>query len=144
MASKPGSLYLNNEMDVLTDTRNKIHEDPLFAIKQQEVKAKKDVISNPIKMKKLRQEVLMTKLKKQLTKEKKRHRDDSSDEGNQQVQSTQIKKEIKKEDGDERPAKRFRSRSQSPPRKYMEVKKEERNDDYERRRDDRDGSLLLF
>jgi len=141
VASKPGSLYLNNEMDVLTDTRNKIHEDPLFAIKQQEVKAKKDVISNPIKMKKLRQEVLMTKLKKQLTKEKKRHRDDSSDEGNQQVQSTQIKKEIKKEDGDERPAKRFRSRSQSPPRKYMEVKKEERNDDYERRRDD--GSLFF-
>lgn len=147
VASKPGSLYLNTPLDVLNDTRNKILEDPLFAIKQQEIKAKRSVLENPIKMKKLRDEVMMAKLKKEFgkkDKKKKRNReDDSAEERDSKRRRSRSRsrspprssanrdgngladRDVKSEYGSGR-GRRSRSRSRSPPRSsssYRDVRR---------------------
>jgi len=75
--SKPGSLWLDQPAltsDSIQDKRAKIREDPLFAIKKEEQNQKTSLKNNPIKMEKLRKEILMRKLQEELKKEKKRKR----------------------------------------------------------------------
>jgi hypothetical protein len=75
--SKPGSLWLDQPAltsDSIQDKRTKIREDPLFIIKKEEQNQKTCLKNNPIKMQKLRKEILMRKLQEELKKEKKRKR----------------------------------------------------------------------
>jgi len=75
--SKPGSLWLDQPAltsESIQDKRTKIREDPLFTIKKEEQNQKTSLKNNPIKMEKLRKEILMRKLEEELKKEKKRKR----------------------------------------------------------------------
>jgi len=72
--SKPGSLWLDQPAltsDSVQDKRAKIREDPLFVIKKEEQNQKTSLKNNPIKMQKLRKEILMRKLQEELKKRKK-------------------------------------------------------------------------
>jgi len=71
--SKPGSLWLDQPAltsDSIQDKRTKIREDPLFLIKKEEQNQKISLKNNPIKMQKLRKEILMKKLQEELKKRK--------------------------------------------------------------------------
>jgi len=75
--TKPGSLWLDQpalNSDSIQDKRTKIREDPLFLIKKEEQNQKASLKNNPIKMEKLRKEILMRKLLEELKKEKKREK----------------------------------------------------------------------
>jgi len=103
--------------DSLQDKRAKIREDPLFIIKKEEQNQKTSLKNNPIKMQKLRKEILMRKLQEELKKEKKRKR-------HSEPPSTKKEKTERREGEGERYRKRHRDhpstrdRSPSPPRTY--------------------------
>ncbi|KAH8019704.1 hypothetical protein HPB51_021026 [Rhipicephalus microplus] len=52
---QPGSIFTMAPTNAAVDLENKIREDPLFAIKKQEMKTKKTLLSNPVKMKHLKE-----------------------------------------------------------------------------------------
>uniref|UniRef100_A0A2L2Y0Y4 Putative coiled-coil domain-containing protein n=1 Tax=Parasteatoda tepidariorum TaxID=114398 RepID=A0A2L2Y0Y4_PARTP len=65
------------------DLATKIREDPLFNIMKKEKEQKKNLLSNPVKMKQLQQLLqasLKTKSKKSKKSKKKKHQDDGSDD----------------------------------------------------------------
>eukprot|EP01126_Amoeba_proteus_P058770 TRINITY_DN7628_c0_g1_i6.p1 TRINITY_DN7628_c0_g1~~TRINITY_DN7628_c0_g1_i6.p1 ORF type:complete len:325 (-),score=101.62 TRINITY_DN7628_c0_g1_i6:78-1052(-) len=67
LAVKPGSLWLTEQQitaEGLNDLRTKIKEDPLFAIKKEEKLLKERIQNNPIKMKKLREQLEKGKKRK--------------------------------------------------------------------------------
>jgi len=105
--TKPGSLWLDQPAltsDSIQDKRTKIREDPLFIIKKEEQNQKTTLKNNPIKMQKLRKEILMRKLQEELKKEKKRKR-------NSEPSSS---KRDRREEGEERYSKRERSDHKDP------------------------------
>jgi len=72
---KPGALWLDQpalNSDSIQDKRTKIREDPLFAIRKEEQSQKTALKNNPIKMQRLREQILKEKLREELKKEKKR------------------------------------------------------------------------
>ncbi|CAN8001971.1 unnamed protein product [Ixodes hexagonus] len=78
---QPGALFTVATTSATVDLENKIREDPLFAIKKQEMKTKKTLLSNPVKMKHLRDMIersLEKKKKKKKKKRKKERRSSSS------------------------------------------------------------------
>jgi len=99
--------------DSIQDKRSKIREDPLFIIKKEEQNQKTCLKNNPIKMQKLRKEILLVKLQAELKKEKKRKRNS--------VPSKKEKTDRREGEG-EKYRKRHRSSSRdkkdSPPRTY--------------------------
>jgi len=109
--SKPGSLWLDQPAltsDSIQDKRAKIREDPLFLIKKEEQSQKTTLKNNPIKMQKLRKEILMRKLEVELKKEKKRKR------------HSETLKSVKRErtEGEGERSKKDRYRNHSPPRSF--------------------------
>ena len=75
--SQPGMLFLNS-VSAKNDMFTRLHEDPLLLIKQNELKKREDVVKNPVKMARIRQqleaEMAAKKEKKKRKKEKKRTR----------------------------------------------------------------------
>ncbi|KFU89344.1 Pre-mRNA-splicing factor CWC25, partial [Chaetura pelagica] len=85
----PGSIFAKSGANSVLDMANKIREDPLFMIRKREEEKKREVLNNPVKMKKIKellQNSLDKKEKKKKKKEKKKHkkrrrRSSSSDSG---------------------------------------------------------------
>lgn len=73
------SFYAEDTPASANETWARLHNDPLFAIKQQELAARKNVVSNPAKMMQLRQQVAAAlgsaKAAKKAKKEKKQKKD---------------------------------------------------------------------
>ncbi|CAN8006355.1 unnamed protein product [Ixodes pacificus] len=74
---QPGALFTVATTSATVDLENKIREDPLFAIKKQEMKTKKTLLSNPVKMKHLR-DMIERSLEKKKKKKKKRKKERKS------------------------------------------------------------------
>ncbi|KAM7294667.1 pre-mRNA-splicing factor CWC25 homolog [Ixodes scapularis] len=72
---QPGALFTVATTSATVDLENKIREDPLFAIKKQEMKTKKTLLSNPVKMKHLRDMIEQSLEKKKKKKKKKRKKE---------------------------------------------------------------------
>ncbi|XP_029428766.1 pre-mRNA-splicing factor CWC25 homolog [Rhinatrema bivittatum] len=84
----PGSIFASSGANFALDMASKIREDPLFMIRKREEEKKKEVLKNPMKMKKIR-ELLQSTLEKRGKKKKKekrkkhkkrKHRSSSSEE----------------------------------------------------------------
>lgn len=72
---QPGSIFTMAPTNAAVDLENKIREDPLFAIKKQEMKTKKTLLSNPVKMKHLKEMIEQSiKGSKKAHKKKKKER----------------------------------------------------------------------
>ncbi|XP_019493987.1 PREDICTED: pre-mRNA-splicing factor CWC25 homolog [Hipposideros armiger] len=85
----PGSIFAPSGANSLLDMASKIREDPLFIIRKKEEEKKREVLNNPVKMKKIK-ELLQMSLEKKDKKKKKekkkkhkkhKHRSSSSDRG---------------------------------------------------------------
>ncbi|KAK2503570.1 hypothetical protein MC885_009039 [Smutsia gigantea] len=83
----PGSIFAPSGANSLLDMASKIREDPLFIIRKKEEEKKREVLNNPVKMKKIK-ELLQMSLEKKEKKKKKdkkkkhkkhKHRSSSSD-----------------------------------------------------------------
>ncbi|KAM4623261.1 pre-mRNA-splicing factor CWC25 homolog [Discoglossus pictus] len=66
----PGSIFNSSTATSALDMANKIREDPLFMIRKREDEKKREVLKNPVKMKKIR-ELLQSSLDKKSKKKKK-------------------------------------------------------------------------
>ncbi|XP_034272130.1 pre-mRNA-splicing factor CWC25 homolog [Pantherophis guttatus] len=69
----PGSIFASTGANSALDMASKIREDPLFMIRKREEEKKRDVLNNPVKMKKIK-ELLQSSLEKKKKKEKKKKR----------------------------------------------------------------------
>ncbi|NXI48134.1 CWC25 factor, partial [Galbula dea] len=73
----PGSIFAKSGANSVLDMANKIREDPLFMIRKREEEKKREVLNNPVKMKKIKellQNSLDRKEKKKKREKKKKHR----------------------------------------------------------------------
>lgn len=116
---EPGSIFVMAPTNAAVDLENKIREDPLFAIRKQEMKTKKTLLSNPVKMKHLREMIeqsIKSSKKAHKKKKKKKHKKKSRSSSSSSNSS-----------GDDQPAKQARIEP-------------ERRDAGSHRRDDRDHS----
>jgi hypothetical protein len=52
-----GSVKWMNKISTKNDTFTRVHEDPILMIKQEEKRAREKVLSNPLKMDKIRQKI---------------------------------------------------------------------------------------
>ncbi|XP_050049932.2 uncharacterized protein Cwc25 [Dermacentor andersoni] len=74
---EPGAIFTMAPTNAAVDLENKIREDPLFAIKKQEMKTKKTLLSNPVKMKHLKEMIeqsIKSSKKAHKKKKKKEHK----------------------------------------------------------------------
>lgn len=71
---QPGAIFNMQTTNAAVDLDNKIREDPLFAIKKQEMKTKKTLLSNPIKMKHLRDMIEKSIKNSRKSQKKKKHK----------------------------------------------------------------------
>ncbi|XP_058902512.1 pre-mRNA-splicing factor CWC25 homolog isoform X2 [Kogia breviceps] len=69
----PGSIFAPSGANSLLDMASKIREDPLFIIRKKEEEKKREVLNNPVKMKKIK-ELLQMSLEKKEKKKKKEKR----------------------------------------------------------------------
>lgn len=51
----PGSIFAKSGANSVLDMANKIREDPLFMIRKKEEEKKREVLNNPVKMKKIKE-----------------------------------------------------------------------------------------
>ncbi|NXC35641.1 CWC25 factor, partial [Campylorhamphus procurvoides] len=73
----PGSIFAKSGANSVLDMANKIREDPLFMIRKREEEKKREVLNNPVKMKKIKallQNSLDKKDKKKKKEKKKKHK----------------------------------------------------------------------
>ncbi|XP_040292997.1 pre-mRNA-splicing factor CWC25 homolog [Bufo bufo] len=90
----PGSIFSTSGAASSLDIANKIREDPLFMIRKREDEKRREVLKNPVKMKKIR-ELLQTSLdkkskkKKEKKKRKKERRSSSSSSSGEESGSDQ-------------------------------------------------------
>uniref|UniRef100_A0A8C8R625 CWC25 spliceosome associated protein homolog n=1 Tax=Pelusios castaneus TaxID=367368 RepID=A0A8C8R625_9SAUR len=84
----PGSIFASTGANSVLDMASKIREDPLFMIRKREEEKKREVLNNPVKMKKIK-ELLQSSLekkekrkKKEKKKKHKKHRHQSSSSEN--------------------------------------------------------------
>lgn len=116
---QPGAIFTMAPTNAAVDLENKIREDPLFAIKKQELKTKKTLLSNPVQMKHLRDmiEQSIKKSKKAHKKKKKEHkkkRSSSSSSSSRATEDDQRPKHSKeKPKRDRQDCERSASRDQS-------------------------------
>lgn len=83
----PGSIFAPAGANSLLDMASKIREDPLFIIRKKEEEKKREVLNNPVKMKKIKELLQMSLEKKEKKKKKEKrkkhkkhkHRSSSSD-----------------------------------------------------------------
>lgn len=97
---EPGALFVMAPTNATVDLENKIREDPLFAIRKQEMKTKKTLLSNPVKMKHLREMIeqsIKSSKKAHKKKKKKKHKKKSRSSSSSSDSS-----------GDDQPAKQAR------------------------------------
>ncbi|NWI78994.1 CWC25 factor, partial [Dryoscopus gambensis] len=108
----PGSIFARAGANSALDMANKIREDPLFAIRKREEEKKREVLNNPVKMKKIKallQNSLDKKERKKKKEKKKKHkkrrrRSSSSDSSSSEEDRSRIKAQKRVEDSSWKPA----------------------------------------
>lgn len=137
---QPGAIFTMAPTNAAVDLENKIREDPLFAIKKQEMKTKKTLLSNPVQMKHLRdmieQSLKSKKAHKKKKKEHKKKRSSSSagsaTEDNQRPTHSKAKPKRDKQDREHSASRhhsRDASRSKSSRSNYEHPRKVRRRHD---------------
>ncbi|XP_032058603.1 pre-mRNA-splicing factor CWC25 homolog [Aythya fuligula] len=106
----PGSIFAKSGANSVLDMANKIREDPLFMIRKREEEKKREVLNNPVKMKKIK-ELLQNSLdKKKKKKEKKkkhkkhRHRSSSSESASSDDERSKARSQKKMNSSSWKPA----------------------------------------
>ncbi|KAK9396714.1 pre-mRNA-splicing factor CWC25 like [Crotalus adamanteus] len=95
----PGSIFASTGANSALDIASKIREDPLFMIRKREEEKKRDVLNNPVKMKKIK-ELLQSSLEKKKKKKKekkkkhKKHRHHNSGSGEDEEIKTKSQEKI--------------------------------------------------
>ncbi|KAM3823483.1 pre-mRNA-splicing factor CWC25 homolog isoform 2-T2 [Vipera latastei] len=95
----PGSIFASTGANSALDIASKIREDPLFMIRKREEEKKRDVLNNPVKMKKIK-ELLQSSLekkkkrKKEKKKKHKKHRHHNSSSGEDEEIKTKSREKI--------------------------------------------------
>ncbi|KAG8139829.1 putative Coiled-coil domain containing 49 protein [Naja naja] len=94
----PGSIFASTGANSALDMASKIREDPLFMIRKREEEKKRDVLNNPVKMKKIK-ELLQNSLekkkkKKEKKKKHKKHRHHNSSSGEDEEIKTKSREKI--------------------------------------------------
>ncbi|XP_039224675.1 pre-mRNA-splicing factor CWC25 homolog isoform X1 [Crotalus tigris] len=95
----PGSIFASTGANSALDIASKIREDPLFMIRKREEEKKRDVLNNPVKMKKIK-ELLQSSLEKKKKKKKekkkkhKKHRHHNSGSGEDEEIKTKSREKI--------------------------------------------------
>ncbi|XP_043911226.1 pre-mRNA-splicing factor CWC25 homolog isoform X2 [Protopterus annectens] len=104
----PGSIFSATGAISALDMAAKIREDPLFAIRKREEEKKKEVLNNPVKMKKIREflEYNLNKKEKKRKKEKKKKHKKSRHHSSSTEESSS---------GDERCREKSHKKRESPP-----------------------------
>uniref|UniRef100_A0A8C5R9H3 CWC25 spliceosome associated protein homolog n=1 Tax=Laticauda laticaudata TaxID=8630 RepID=A0A8C5R9H3_LATLA len=97
----PGSIFASTGANSALDMASKIREDPLFMIRKREEEKKRDVLNNPVKMKKIK-ELLQNSLEKKKKKKKekkkkhKKHRHHNSSSGEDEEIKTKSREKIER------------------------------------------------
>ncbi|KAL7977024.1 hypothetical protein Chor_008973 [Crotalus horridus] len=103
----PGSIFASTGANSALDIASKIREDPLFMIRKREEEKKRDVLNNPVKMKKIK-ELLQSSLEKKKKKKKekkkkhKKHRHHNSGSGEDEEIKTKYDLYTVRDSGHER------------------------------------------
>jgi hypothetical protein len=109
-------LFKESTANSQNEAFTKLHEDPMFFIRQEELKRKKEIIENPMKMKDIYKEI--EKLTKGEKKKKKHHKKDKSkpkEEKKHKMEEEVVhKKPIHHENGKDRETDRHVKRRHSP------------------------------
>ncbi|NXP21698.1 CWC25 factor, partial [Scytalopus superciliaris] len=108
----PGSIFARAGANSVLDMANKIREDPLFMIRKREEEKKREVLNNPVKMKKIKallQNSLDKKDKKKKKEKKKKHkkhrrRSSSSDSDSSEEERSRNKSQKKMDNSSCKPA----------------------------------------
>jgi len=148
LAKKPGSLWTEGNKNSALDAVAKVKDDPLLVIRQQEQQALKSIITNPLKMKKIKEskdvQKLLKKIKKQDKKDKKEKKKKQQQEESSRSASTSndldnntatTERGASQEDNKkEEPTNRKRSRSRSrSPRRHRDSNRDSHRDSHSRR-----------
>jgi len=149
LAKAPGSLWLHSTNST-KDAENKIKDDPLLQVKMEQQKALKNILNNPVQMKKIKESKKVQKLLKKLEKKKKKLEKLKNEAGENPSGSEDEKAKdggsngVKSEHSETRKRERSRSRSRSnsPKRRKDERDNNHRDnshrDNSHRDRDNRD------
>ncbi|NXK97106.1 CWC25 factor, partial [Formicarius rufipectus] len=108
----PGSIFAKSGANSVLDMANKIREDPLFMIRKREEEKKREVLNNPVKMKKIKallQNSLDKKDKKKKKEKKKKHkkhrrRSSSSDSDSSEEERAKNKSQKRMDNSSWKPA----------------------------------------
>ncbi|NXG10064.1 CWC25 factor, partial [Sakesphorus luctuosus] len=108
----PGSIFAKSGANSVLDMANKIREDPLFMIRKREEEKKREVLNNPVKMKKIKallQNSLDKKDKKKKKEKKKKHkkhrrRSSSSDSDSSEEERGKTKSQKRMDNSSWKPA----------------------------------------
>ncbi|KAG8446555.1 hypothetical protein GDO86_014129 [Hymenochirus boettgeri] len=113
----PGSIFTATGAHSALDLASKIREDPLFMIRKKEDEKKREVLKNPVKMKKIR-EMLKTSLEKE-SKKKKKEKKKRRKEKRQSSTSNEDSSEGEKERSRNRSHRRHNDSPSPPVRQKM-------------------------
>ncbi|NWQ69156.1 CWC25 factor, partial [Neopipo cinnamomea] len=108
----PGSIFAKSGANSVLDMANKIREDPLFMIRKREEEKKREVLNNPVKMKKIKallQNSLDKKERKKKKEKKKKHkkhrrRSSSSDSSSSEEERSKNKSQKRMDNSSWKPA----------------------------------------
>ncbi|TNM85545.1 hypothetical protein fugu_007816 [Takifugu bimaculatus] len=109
----PGSIFNPTTQASTLDLAAKIREDPLFAIRKREEEKKREVLTNPVKMRKIK-EMLRQNLDKK-DKKKKKKKDKKERKGERSKKDKKHKR--RSSDSDEEDNKKYRSPDEAPVKK---------------------------
>ncbi|XP_056403594.1 pre-mRNA-splicing factor CWC25 homolog isoform X2 [Hyla sarda] len=107
----PGSIFSSSGAASSLDIANKIREDPLFMIRKREDEKRREVLKNPVKMKKIR-ELLQSSLDK---KSKKKKKEKKKRKKERRSSSSSSSEESDSDQDDRSRAPKHRQHSPSPP-----------------------------
>jgi len=128
--SKPGSLFLQTNVNQELEAETRLREDPLLALLKEDKLRKENILKNPVKMEEIRKAALLTKLvsatKKRHKREKKKKKkgsnksDNDSDGGSKKANKDKKHKKMEPEHNESKPS----SAAATTPISTTQVKKE--------------------
>jgi len=136
LANKPGALWLAGPVNATVDVANKVRDDPLLMMKQAQHGALKEILNNPVKMKKIKESKEMKKLLKKQKKEKKEKKIKKEQESNNDHNgnSSTIRSRSRSHSPDRHNShSHSRKASNSPPRNTRKEEPTHRYDDRKRK-----------
>ncbi|XP_063815771.1 pre-mRNA-splicing factor CWC25 homolog [Pseudophryne corroboree] len=108
----PGSIFTASGATSSLDIANKIREDPLFMIRKREDEKRREVLKNPVKMKKIR-ELLQTSLEKKSKNKKKKEKKKRKKERRSSSSSSELESSSDQDDRSRSRSSKYRHESPS-------------------------------